>query len=289
MKTAMLMWQAITPLHPGTGQDSASAIDLPVAREGGTRFPLLPASSIKGVLRDGLGLADGDDLSSDHGVKQARARFGFADRQKAHGKVQSGIGDLTFTDARLLALPVPSFSGTFALVTSPLVLARLDRDRQLLGFSAMTLPDHDSVDPPQATVDITTKLVHDRRVLLNDLDFVGASSASVSDLCRDLTRGKEEAAHLARRLCIVDDDVFAFLCETALEVTARVRLDPDRKTVVKGALWYEECLPAESLLTSFLISTSGDLSAIDGPPWYQMGGKSTVGRGLLQLTKIAEA
>lgn len=290
MKKAMLLWQAITPLHAGTGQDGASVVDLPVAREGGTRYPMLPASTIKGVLRDGLGLREGDDASTDAAVRQARSRFGYADRSGTAGSQSSGVGELSFTDARLLGLPVASFAGTFAVVTAPLVLERLSRDLELLGFPALPTPSEPQQgDPPEVVVATTTKLDHQGGVYLNDLDFTTRKDAALDDLCILLHGGDARAAQrLAHRLCVVGDDVFSFLCATALEVTAHIRLDPDTKTVMPGALWYEETLPAESLLTSFILSTTGDLSVLDGRPWYQMGGKSTVGRGLLKLSQVAE-
>ena len=187
MKKAILLWQAITPLHPGTGQESASTVDLPVAREGGTLYPMIPASTIKGVFRDGVGLRDGDDESSDAGVKAARSRFGYADRTTKAGKTQSGVGELTFTDARLLGLPVPSFKGTFAVVTAPLVLQRLSRDRELLGFPALTIPkEPQQGDLPEAVVGTKPKLDHGGRIYLNDLDFTTRPDESIDTLCAEI-------------------------------------------------------------------------------------------------------
>ena len=42
------------------------------------------------------------------------------------------------------------------------------------------------------------------------------------------------------RFAIVHDDVFTFLCETATQVDARVKIDDDTKTVEEGQLWYED-------------------------------------------------
>ena len=79
MHAKMIFWQALTPVHPGTGQDSSSVIDLPVAREAATGFPVIPASSLKGVLRDGR-----DD-------EQSNRLFGSLEN----------AAELTLTDARL--------------------------------------------------------------------------------------------------------------------------------------------------------------------------------------------
>lgn len=103
MHAKMIFWQALTPVHPGTGQDSSSVIDLPVAREAATGFPVIPASSLKGVLRDGR---------TDEASNQV---FGSLEQ----------TGELTLTDARLLLLPVRSYAGSFALITCPLALSAL--------------------------------------------------------------------------------------------------------------------------------------------------------------------
>ena len=50
MKTKLLFLQAISPLHAGTGQ-GVGAIDLPIAREKATDIPMVPGSTLKGVLR----------------------------------------------------------------------------------------------------------------------------------------------------------------------------------------------------------------------------------------------
>lgn len=55
------------------------------------------------------------------------------------------------------------------------------------------------------------------------------------------------------RFCIVNDDVFSFLLNTATEITARIRLNDETKTVADGQLWYEEALPAESILAGLML------------------------------------
>jgi CRISPR-associated protein Cmr4 len=92
-------------LHAGVGQ-AAELIDLPIARLKGTGIPYVPGSSIKGVLRDAR---SGAGFNSD----EVQAVFG-PDKDNA----DKHAGALICTDARLLALPVRSFRGTFAYVTS---------------------------------------------------------------------------------------------------------------------------------------------------------------------------
>jgi len=85
--------------------------------------------------------------------------------------------------------------------------------------------------------------------------------------------------------------VFSFLLTTATEITARIRLEENSKTVAKGALWYEEALPAETILSGLVVATrvrsnptevfATIQSATDKP--LQVGGNATVGRGFCQM------
>src|SRR5690606_16191454 len=124
--TRTLVLHAVTPVHVGTGQGE-DIIDLPVARDRVTQHPLLPGSGLTGALR-----------------AAAERSFGPAETRPAFGPPPSQAHDhasaLRVSDARLLALPVPSDSGTFAWVTSPLVLARLVRDAGIAGPSSLPAP-----------------------------------------------------------------------------------------------------------------------------------------------------
>ena len=59
MNNAIMGMLAETFLHPGSGQ-TANAIDLPVAREKTTNYPVIPGSSLKGALRDFAELLSAD-------------------------------------------------------------------------------------------------------------------------------------------------------------------------------------------------------------------------------------
>ena len=256
----LLMWQALTPVHSGTGQSSAGVIDLPIAREAATGWPMLPGSSIKGVLRQGRE----DD--------EAQRLFGSLD----------AAGRLTFTDARLLCLPVRSYRGTFAYVTCPLVLSRLRRDLAALGHP-LALPEVPEVAENTAQVTGDT-LVHGGQVLLEDLDLQAEETASARAWAEALAELSGLGEELRERFALLSDDEFGFLAETATEVTAHIRLDAETKTVAGGALWYEEALPAASLLTSFLLRPQDVTFA--PPPSLQLGGKGSVGRGLLSVRAV---
>jgi CRISPR-associated protein Cmr4 len=90
----------------------------------------------------------------------------------------------------------------------------------------------------------------------------------------------------------VPDSVFDFLTETGTEVSARVRIDDNLKTVQGSQLWNEEALPAETILAGVVCCdriysressnvTVGDLvrEFATSTLSLQIGGKATIGRG----------
>jgi len=115
--TRMYFLHAATPLHAGVGE-GVGAINLPTARERVTKYPFMPGSSVKGVLRECAELKLGGDKAD-----AVVVAFGPPSQNAADSR-----GGLVFTDASLLCLPVRSLLGTFAWVTCPFALRRFARD-----------------------------------------------------------------------------------------------------------------------------------------------------------------
>jgi len=274
VNTHILFVHALSPLHPGTGQGVGS-IDLPIARERSTGIPYLPGSSVKGVLRDAAsGRLDKDKLLALFGPET--------------GSASEHAGAAVFGDARLLLFPVRSLAGVFAYVTSPYLLERFAREASLTGLEPPALPAAPASDEgcrlaPKSALRVGEK------VYLEDLDLSLQESADLQPWERWLAQ--RSGAPVEGRLCVVHDNVMGFLLETATEVVARIRLEDETKTVAQGALWYEESLPAESLLYGLLSLGSSRKKAVelaldDLKPllgFVQMGGKASVGRGLCRL------
>ena len=274
----MAYLHALTPVHSGTGQ-AASVIDLPIAREKATGWPLIPASGLKGVLRAAFG------GESDEEKREADAMFGTPE----HG------GALCFTDQRILCLPVRSFFGTFAYVTCPLALRRFARDAVALGAAAPFVER----DVPEATaasilVAGDSVLGHDEKVYLEDLDLAATPNEQAASIANGFAGILFSLAptDFTSRFAIVSDDVFALLSETATEITARVKLEADTKTVVSGGLWYEEAVPAEAIFAGAVVLSdaakrSGGSKFLaemgTAERYVQLGGKASVGRGLCRF------
>jgi len=294
MKTYLTFVHALSPLHAGTGQ-GVGVIDLPIAREKATDLPYLPGSSVKGTLRDGF-----DD------AKEQRAIFGSS--EELNGEIPHA-GSIQFSDQRLLLVPIRSMAGTFAWVTSPYLLSRFARDVQDCGTEKTpSIPDHPEIGrcfvaEPNARgrSALICEIGSAKKVILEDLDLDfeehDAIRAWAKLIGEQVFPGDSMwQTMLALRLCVVHDDVLRFLLETATEVTARIRLLPDTKTVDEGGLWYEEALPTETILSGLLALTptrqamqgrtaQGLLDAVVGKTGniMQFGGKATVGRGLCRV------
>ena len=290
MQAKLLLIHALSPLHAGTGQ-GVGVIDLPIAREKATGIPFLPGSSIKGVLRDAC---PDDKKVTVFGPDTANA--------------SDHAGSAQFSDARLLLLPVRSLAGTFAWVTSPFLLRRFLRDlsdnKDLKPPLNVPAPANDTVCyVSNAGCALLLQHQNQERVVLEDLLFERSLSADVGTWAGWLgailfPNNAYNNAYwqdaLKARLCVVSDDVLGFLLQTATEITARIQLDPATKTVKRGALWYEEALPAETVLTGLLIASPVKAEAAEvfatvnnlTKTAIQFGGSATVGRGLCQLRLI---
>lgn len=112
-KSKILYLFTRTPLHVGAGA-SVGAIDQPIQRERHTGFPVIPGSSIKGVLRDHLATLDEEVIDDLFGTGSEGKEF--------------AAGKISFGEAKLLAFPVRSAKGAFAFAVSPLTLSRFARD-----------------------------------------------------------------------------------------------------------------------------------------------------------------
>lgn len=285
MQAKLLLLHALSPLHAGTGQ-GVGVIDLPIAREKATGIPFVPGSTVKGVLRDAC-----DDNNK-------VAVFG-PDTNNA----ELHAGSAQFTDQRLLLLPVRSLAGTFAWVTSPLLLRRFQRDAAAIAenFAPAKIPSPANTESCQVSQKgCVLTMGNASQVVLEDLLLTAQTDADVLSWACWLAAylfpsSTDWQSTLKARLCVVHDDVLSFLLQTATEITARIALDDEKKTVKTGALWYEEALPTESVLSGLVIAASIKASGAKVDDVFktvtklthgktlQFGGSATVGRGLCQM------
>ena len=288
MQARLFHLYALSALHCGTGR-SAGVVDLPIARARATQLPIVPGSSLRGVLRQHVTERAGDDAETLFGSQHIRSdQDAFA-------------GALSIGDAHLLALPVRCLSGVVSFVTCPFILRRHERDLRRAGASPPELPNAPGkgearVTPASVNL-VETDDKNDRKLVLEDLDLPARSDSSLKPWAQRIARavhpGDDGAqSDIVARLSLVSDDVMSFLAETATDVRARIRLDPKTGTVSKGALWYEEHLPAETVLWGvFALADSNndgrkasDLArAVPDDELLQLGGNAGVGSGLVRF------
>jgi CRISPR-associated protein Cmr4 len=259
MKTILLGMLAETAIHPGTGR-SGGVIDLPVAREAATDYPFIAGSSLKGALRDKT------ETALQKGKELADRWFGKADN----------AGELLVSDARLLLLPVRSLTGSYRWLTCPHIVERLCRDMRRAG-----LPFDASVP------EVSKATVHTSgtgKIYLEEREFnIGAEpDGKLIALLGSMTAHKATRGRIDTTLAIVSDDDFAWFARYALPVQARNVLDDDTKQ--SKNLWYEESLPADTLMYAVVAARNNAAEEtlkllFEDDPYIQVGGNETVGAG----------
>lgn len=287
MPVKLVFLQALSSLHPGTGQ-GVGAIDLPVARERSTHLPIVPGSSIKGALLADL------RRRTDVTREQLERIFG----------QPNAVGELQVSDARLLLLPVRCLGATFVWTTSPYVLRRLERDAKAAELGNLpTIPELADGAAAVASDDPLIEIGGAKKLVLEDLDFTTTTDGAKawSDwLAQQLFPDEADwRGEFARRFAIVDDKSFAFLAEFATEVNAHIKIDEETGTVETGHLWYEETLPAETVLVCLfrlgrLVPSDQKLESFatllspnaGGLRILQIGGNATTGQGLVRLVAV---
>lgn len=271
---------ALSPIHCGTGQ-GAGGIDLPIARERSTGIPYVPGSSIKGVVRS----------LDDESAPLHRIAFG------SRPNDELAAGHVQLSDATLTFLPVRSARSTFAWATSPYLLARLARDAKEAGIDLGKLP---AAPKGESHALVTSKRLQiNNKLVLEDVDPSAEESPELTALARKVSGWlfEEEAQRslFVERVALVDEDVMALLLHAGLEITTRNRINPETRVVERGALWTEEALPIESVLTGLILASPvgrgqpGADAALEHVKGLmtrgalQLGGKASVGRGFCRV------
>ena len=257
MRTAMLGLLAETPVHPGAGR-SMGVVDLPVAREAATDYPVLVGSSLKGALRDKAATIDAD-----------------ADRH--FGKPEHA-GDLLVADGRLLLLPVRSLTGAFRWVTCSHLVERYRRDLARAGLTPVPEIPHVNSGSVLAT--------GDDLLFLEERQFAigGKPDDGLVRSIEPLVLHEETQRRLGTRIAVLHDDDFAWFVRYGLSIQARNVLADDGSKRSQN-LWYEETLPPDTVMYALVTGRSdealGTMDALfpENDPYLQAGGNETVGQG----------
>lgn len=236
MKKMIMTLFARTPVHVGAG-NSVGAVDSPIQRERHTRIPIIPGSSLKGVLAD-LWNEELENRSRACG-SDIRALFGSDDSKNAEA------GALLVGEARVLAFPVRSAKGSFAWITCPLALQRYARD---CGEKIPEGVDFSKLDENSCLAAKAVKL--DEFVVLEEYRFASkGDSSALSSWLKELI-SDPVWNEMPDRFVVLSDEMFSYFCEHACEVVSHVRIDDVKGTAAKGALFNQEQVPSETLFYS---------------------------------------
>lgn len=236
-----------TPLHLGAGS-SVGAIDLPIMRERHTRFPLIPGSSLKGVLADLYEPLVKEWKDDGTPVLQRSSEavwlFGAEDASEA------AAGSLLVGEGKLLAFPVRSARGGFAWITSPLTLGRYIRDAR----KNMVSPKLRDAQSCFASSEITLKKGDETAVVLEEYAFSvqGNIPEDIVNLLGEIFPEDPVWHEMKEHLVILSDELFSFFVENSCQIVTRIKIDDFTGTVAKGALFNQENLPAECLFYALL-------------------------------------
>jgi CRISPR-associated protein Cmr4 len=309
-KKKIAFYHCHTPLHIGSGT-TLDIIDLPIQREAHTDFPVMPSTSIKGVIRGEYWINKVDNnpeipdeppeecfetinnkkvFKKDNNNEKCKFfdLFGFGDKE----------GDIIFTDGKIFLFPVKSVKGVFAWITCPLVLERFERDTEC----KIDLPDKVKNLDKNETIAGKDLLIKDKYLVLEELSFEDISNELTSQDNKEETDILEKINSLlpegldeeipASKIAILSNDKFRYFVKNHTEVNARTRIDQATGTVKEGALWYEELVPAETVFYNLILSRTDseeNLKLISefiknhNDSIFQFGGDETLGRGFTKV------
>ncbi|MFB6088391.1 MAG: type III-B CRISPR module RAMP protein Cmr4 [Candidatus Aenigmatarchaeota archaeon] len=286
-----------SPLHVGSGTE-LGFVDLPIQREKHTEFPKIESSGIKGCLREAF--------ESRGETKDAVPILFGPEEGDKHA------GCLGFTDGRLLLFPVKSVKKV-AWITCPMVLNRFSQDLQICGKDL--IPDNlqENVIPAGSQL-----IVKDNRVVLEELTFEVKEDKKNSGKCSHLANWLAEKVlpedgiydflteKIKKDIVVLSNDDFSYFVNNSTEIYTRTKINPETGTVQSGSLFTEEYLPSESIIYSIAMTTpvfktNKDESNIFEepgspseekamefflkglPPVIQLGGNSTLGKGIVRI------
>ena len=265
MKSYLFKIEALTNMHPGSGDNNFGVVDNMVQRDPATNLPVIHGSSLKGAIKEFFGC---EDNSTDAFCKQV---FGDGDN--------SGL--YRFLPAQLLAIPLRSTHKPYYMATSPGVI------RQFLDLAEkinISLPDTIKRDleyiaglqpgNPKVTGIVNNLIIEDYeqfdnldRIQRDTLEFLGATDNNL--------------------LVLSDKDFVQITDQNNLPVVARNKLVNGKS----DNLWYEQVIPRFTVFVMPLIATDDESlwnkfkDEILGKP-VQIGGNASVGYGFTRFTLI---
>lgn len=293
-----LFFHALTSIHAGSGSE-IGVVDLPIQREKHTGYPKIESSSLKGAIRSTVeAMVSRRDQDNNYTLqKDVELVFGRKPRKEgASEEIQAS--SISVADARTLLFPVKSMRGVFAFITCPAVLNRFNYE---LKFFAPKYNHYRLPVPPERTISSEHLFIGKNHIVLEEYPYEMQIHDDTKQLAKQLEGilFHERAGFVTDRLVVVSDDDFSDFVQLSTEVNARIRINESTGAVEGGALFYEENLPPETVLYSFLfigktrVENDEDMLKAEDilkyfhdtnyfPEVFQLGGDATIGRGLIR-------
>ncbi len=228
-----------TPLHVGAGE-SVGYLDRPIRREPHTRIPIIPGSTLKGVLRN-------------------REEWTEADRDWLFGSLSGQSGALSIGEARVLAFPVRSAKGSFAWITCPMVLKRFIRDTD----TAVTLNEL-SIDESllEALGGDKVTLKNDK-IVLEEYAFARRQDsrdylAVIEPLLVDILPDDPVWQELPGRLVIVANGQYSYFVQHACEISQHIEVDDATGVARDNSSRNQENVPSETMFHGMIGAHDGN-------------------------------
>lgn len=306
-KIEPFLLHSLSSVHAGTGSE-VGIVDLPIQREKHTGYPKIESSSLKGALRttvEDIVRLKGDETLT----KKVSYTFGALPKKlqdENDGVTEEDLASaIGLADARLLFFPVKSLSGVFAWVTSPYALNRFARELKLYNSELLK----DIRIPQKPGVSSQELFVDDNKIVLEEYTFSMEIDEDIRLFAEHLQNILYDSSEksFTKRVAVLSDNDFVDFVHLSTEINTRVKINPETGVVDKdtGALWNEENLPPETILYSFLFASDvrvkdkGTFSTAEHvvdfvkdpnilPEVFQLGGNSTLGRGMLRLIWAGE-
>ncbi len=288
-----------TPMHVGAGA-SVGVVDLPIIRERHTGYPVIPGSSLKGVLAALWN--DKENLTKDNKrIKGSdlETLFGRDDFGSEGDDNNSQAGKLLVGEAKILAFPVRSAKNAFAWCTCPTVIYRLLRDLQ--SVASPKLPN--DLKLPQLNADqcLAAEALcfteNGRKVILEEYCLQVVSNDVDPNLIAALEKMSEDPVwrkELGQHLVILSNEMFSYFVQNACEIAQHVKIDIDTNAAQGGALFNQENVPSETMFYALMTETKDKclekLAAKlqDNNHILQIGADATTGLGWCTVELITE-
>lgn len=259
---------ALDPIHVGTGGTRIGRVDLTIVRDPVTQVPKIPGSSLAGVYRTYVAMAEHEanpnrqingkpkpyypdcaGLGLDENTGHCRRPdcpvctvFGFA---RGAGQEGGFAGLAAFSDAHVLLFPVPTRRGPMWM-TSPMALSLIGLKVKGVEEEAVYL---ESSEPNPL-----------------NLGWLLPPVKGCAQMSEIKSRLQELGVpdYIYNRLALVPDRLFAHIVNSNLEVRTSVSINPATGAAEEGALFSYEALPRGTVLVWEIIAKNPQHFRISG-------------------------